>query len=128
MRKLLLLALIFSGLSMSAQRNEIDPRLEAKFSQEQLQNMPEARIAYWNYYLDHSFEIMDIAEEKADYLQELEVIGVASSDFHGLSITLDTYQKEGAYLRFKGEDKMVVIKPIDQFIQEFNQYYQNSKR
>jgi hypothetical protein len=108
------------GLQAFAQSAKADSRLSQRFSQAQIDKMPEARISFWNFYLDQSYEIMDIHEDKAGQLQDLEVIDIASSDFDGFSIQLETYQKQGAYLRFKGENKMVMIKPLSQFIQEYN--------
>ena len=123
----LLLGLIFS-LSALSQTTTPDSRLQERFSQQQLSTMDEGRVAYWNYYLDNSFEIMEIVEEKAAYLNDLEEIDIDVISFHGLTINLDNYHQKGAYLKIKGEAKMLVVKPLARIIEEFNTYYQSSKQ
>jgi hypothetical protein len=128
MKRILLVLTLFICLQSQAQNQGVDSRLAERFTESQISNMDESRIAYWSYYLDNSFTVMDIPTEKVDHLSELEVIDISSSDFHGFSMLLDSYQKEGAYLKFKNENKMVAIKPIKQFIEEFNTYFQASKK
>jgi hypothetical protein len=121
---LLIFSVSFTAFSQSAKP---DSRLQEHFTSSQLSHMDANRAAYWNYYLDNSFSIMDIAEEKSSHLSNLEEIDIDLDSFHGLSMKLDAYQKEGAYLKIKGQDKMLVIKPMKQFIAEFNTYYQSQK-
>ena len=128
MRIIILLLILCLGSASYAQKSQADPRLSQRFSDAQLSSMDESRVAYWNYYLENSFTVMDIPTEKASSLSDLETIEFSSKDFHGFSMMLDAYQKEGAYLKFQGENKMVQIKPIGQFIEEFNTYYQASKK
>jgi hypothetical protein len=111
-----------------AQKSQPDPRLSQRFSETQISNMNESRLAYWTFYLENSFIVMDIPTEKASALSNLETIDFASADFHGFSMNLDAYQAEGAYLKFKGENKMVQIKPMKQLLEEFNTYYQAIKQ
>lgn len=127
MRTAIIVLALILGIQSYAQKTSNDPRLLERFSESQLNNMDESRVAYWTYYLEHTYTIMDIPAEKASYLENLEVIDISSEDFHGFSMILDSYQKEGTYLRFQNEDKMVAIKPIAQFIEEFNNYYQATK-
>lgn len=127
MRTTILVLALFLGLQTYAQKGATDPRLSDRFSALQISTMDESRIAYWTYYLDHSYTIMDVPVEKATQLGELEVIDISSDDFHGFSLILDSYHKEGAYLKFKDEGKMVAIKPIKQFVEEFNTHYQATK-
>lgn len=127
MRTTIIVLALILGIQSYAQKSSNDPRLLERFSESQLNNMDESRVAYWTYYLDHTYTIMDVPAEKAPYLEDLVVIDIASADFHGFSMLLDSYQKEGAYLRFQNEDKMVAIKPIEEFIEEFNTYYQATK-
>jgi type II secretory pathway component GspD/PulD (secretin) len=114
-----------------AQSNSIDPRLKARFTQDQLSDMQAnapSRLAFWTYYLDQSYSIVDIPSEKAEALSSLELMEIPSSQFNGFSMLLDEYQKQGATFRFKGEDKMLIIKPMEQFINEFNAFYQSNKK
>jgi hypothetical protein len=131
LRYFTLLSILFLGLNVIAQSTSIDPRLRVRFSQEQLFDMQAnapSRLAFWTYYLDHSYSIVDIPSEKAEALTSLEVMEIPYSQFNGFSIHLDEHQKHGATFRFKGEDKMLVIKPMEQFINEFNAYYQSNKK
>lgn len=131
LRYLTLLSIFFMGLNVMAQSKSIDPRLKVRFSQDQLSDMQAntpSRLAFWTYYLDHSYSIVDIPSEKAEALTSLEVMEIPYSQFNGFSILLDEHQKHGATFRFKGEDKMLFIKPMEQFINEFNAYYQSYKK
>lgn len=122
----MILTLITLGLlsaGASAQSSEPDQRLRDHFSDVQLSKMKHempSRVDYWNYFLDHSITIVDISAEKAGHLEGVEMIEQASEGFHALTIPLDEFRTEGATFRFQGEDRLLIVKPMKQFIEEFN--------
>ena len=127
LNRLVLFIFLLVGTSTIAQKPTVDERLLNQFSQEQIKAMDAPRLAYWTFYLDHSFQIVAIPDQKAEYLVDLPTLNVPSKGFHAFSINLDEYQKEGAQLLFRGEKNMLLIKPMSQLIEEFNTYYQSSK-
>ncbi|NNC83009.1 MAG: hypothetical protein HKN79_05480 [Flavobacteriales bacterium] len=122
------ISFLLATVLMYGQEVSPDPRLNERFSQEQLEKMSDDRIIYWNYYLDHSFQIMAMAEEKVPYLIDLETVSIDPESFHGFTMELDSYHREGAYLKIEGHQQMLVVKSMKQFIQEFNAYYQSLKK
>jgi len=129
--KALLICFLLLGSYAFAQQSNIDQRLLKRFTASELSKMQTsepARLAYWTYYLDHSFQIMDIPTEKASGLTDLPVLAMSSANFNAFSIQLDTYQKDGATLRFQGEQRMLLVKPMKQLTEEFNTYYQSEQR
>lgn len=119
--------MLLVGASAFSQSITPDDRLSARYSASQLESMDDARIAFWNYYLDHSFSIMDIALEKTESLSTLELIDIDPKTFNGFTIMMDEYHAEGAYLKIKGESKMLVIKSMKLITEEFNTFYQSQK-
>ncbi|NNK80041.1 MAG: hypothetical protein HKO93_00965, partial [Flavobacteriales bacterium] len=91
MRKFALLLILALGLSAFSQSQGPDIRLKERFSESQINKMDQHRLAYWTFYLDNSFSIMDIPSEKAEYLKNLEEIEVDLSGFHGFTMILDPY-------------------------------------
>lgn len=127
---LTLIALGGLSLGASAQSLDPDPRLRVHFSEAQLDKMKQempARVSYWNYFLDNSITIVDLVPEKAGLLDDVETIEYSSDGFHALSTPLDDFRAQGATFRFSGEDRLLIIKPMEQFIEEFNAYSKANK-
>jgi len=84
-------------------------------------------LMYWNYYLDNSISIMSM--ENVEYLDfdRMPVIEASSEGFHAFTMDLNEYRERGAYLKFKGEDKIVLVKPLVKFDPEFEDYIEQTK-
>lgn len=71
MFKTFLFSLCFCfGLQVSFSQNQPDPRLLAKFSQSKLDDLEinnNASLAFWNYYLNKSYFVLDVGIKTADY-------------------------------------------------------------
>jgi hypothetical protein len=115
---LTLLFSLFAGSSF-AQQSDIDERLLAKYSAEEVEAMDQETLAFNTYCIEHAFEIMPFPAEKegdaaingARNIQDLNNI-----NFFELNVELkeDEYQ----YFKLLGTDKMLMIKPISLIKQE----------
>lgn len=135
MKKIALLCsfflLVFSPLM--AQTPVPDSRLSEVFSEKYIERAlfynPQV-IDYWNYYLDHSYEIVDgiPADKLATYQDLAEVVktkqdfqaSLSENDFNVLMFAPILYKdKESAY-RMGDTGKLIVFYSKDDFLAAFN--------
>ncbi len=111
MKRIALLAL-FVGLlttTVSAQDASIDARLHAKFNKEELAKMqqddPEA-LAFWTYYLDHGYTVMDMPKGKG---ADLPSIDFNESNFNLLAQKIVPQEVGNRYFRINGSGKLLAV-------------------
>jgi len=114
-------ALFLSIPALLAQDKVSDDKLSARYSAEQItdlkQNSPQ-QYAFWGYYADHRGSIVQLPTEKSD--EGLSEIDFDIQAMNFLSVDLTSYWANGAVLRIAGTDKIMVIKPQELFLEEFN--------
>jgi len=121
MRILFLLLFLCLGGVASAQVG-FDQRLLAKFNQDQLNSLkvsnPEI-LAYWNFYLDHSFVIIDMpAEKDFETIKTLKVSDVNNINILELHLTMDRLHAQ--LFKIEGSNKLLRLLSNDAFAKEFN--------
>lgn len=121
MRILAMLFMLFTSVAVHAQ-TDFDKRLLAKFEEAQIQSLLEKNpevIAYWTYFLDHGYEVVDIPSEKAESVTEVISLGRNKSNFNILATEVGTPGEHPRYFRIAGTNQMLVVRSNDDFIQKF---------
>ena len=121
MRILVILFLLLTTVGLRAQA-EYDKRLLAKFSEAQIQSLQENNpeiIAYWTYFLDHGYEVVDIPAGKADALTEEINLGRRKAAFNILAAKLGTPGEHPRYFKIAGTNQMLVVLSNDDFVEKF---------
>lgn len=118
---ILLVAIFFCGLALHAQES-YDTRLEAKYSKEQLAKLQENEsqaIDYWTYYLDNSYEIVDVIPGKsAEGYEEIKIKNIDSFNILELGIEMD--RSTNKYYQIKGTNQMLVLLSNEKFVEKYN--------
>jgi len=123
-----ILTFFFIGISAYAfSQGDFDKRLLVKFDAEQLKDMavnhPDI-LDYWTFYLDHSYEIVDL--EPGKNLSEYGEIKFSSSEnFNILSINAPMQQMGKTLFRIKNKDKLLILDSSEAFIEKYNTYRSN---
>lgn len=108
-------------------QTKADPRLMVKFSQDQLKNLEASSpqvIAYWNFYLDHSYTIEQAPAGKD--LSTLPVLAIEyQPDFNILSTNLTMLRSSPQHFRLAGSDQLLILLSNDAFVKKFNATNQN---
>lgn len=108
---------------LSAQDN-FDQRLLERFTQTQIrdfqQNHPSV-LAYWTYFLDHSYTIADIPAQKAvPFAESISVANV--DDFNILAYELPVNRYASTYYRIEGSDKFLILRSGQEITSGFNDF------
>ena len=106
------LLLLLVGLSTSAlaQEGKIDPRLEAKFTSEQLQEMQKEKpdhLDFWTYYLDNGYSIQEMPKGKGADLPEVSIADPAN--FNLLTLKIEPQKVGNKYFRIKETGKLLAV-------------------
>ncbi|MCA1763305.1 MAG: hypothetical protein ABR574_09270 [Cryomorphaceae bacterium] len=123
MKYFLLIACVSVAISSYSQ-SEFDQRLTAKFSEEQLQDYRQnhpAVLAYWNFYLENSYEIAsNLPMEKLNgndlptiKLRNPDKFNIFESDLHP-----DGYSTK--YFRIKGSNDVLILFSKSEIAERFN--------
>jgi hypothetical protein len=106
-------ALLLVNISAFAQNNtDFDSRLLTKFSKKEIKNLDQSELDYWTFYLENSFDIVDIPKEKPDAIPS--VISLKSLDKNEINVFklgLNTHEFARDYIRIDETNKMIVILP-----------------
>lgn len=124
-----ILMLFFIGFSAYAfSQGDFDKRLLAKYGEKQLKDMaanhPDV-LDYWTFYLDNSYEIVDIQPGK-DLSSYPEIKFNSPEKFNILSLNTPMLQKGKMYFRIKNQDKLLVLDSNLEFIERYNAYRSNN--
>lgn len=110
-------------MSVFSQGN-FDKRLLVNFSEEQLNDMAANQssvLTYWTYYLDNSYEIIDI--EPGKNLEMYPEIKFKSADkFNILELKVQMQKMGKTHFRIKNSNQLFVLDSKDQFIEKYNAY------
>lgn len=120
-----ILILFFLGVSMSVfAQSDFDKRLLAKYSEEQLTDMAEnhsAVLTYWTYYLDNSYEIVDIeAGKNIDMYPEIKF--KSADKFNVLEHDAKRQKVGKTHFRIKNTNQLLVLDSGDDFVKKYNAY------
>lgn len=120
-----ILILFFLGVSLSVfSQGDFDKRLLVKFSEEQLTDMAanhRSVLTYWTYYLDNSYEIVDIQPGKnIDTYPEIKF--KSADKFNILEINADRQQAGKTHFRIKNTNQLLVLDSGDDFVKKYNAY------
>lgn len=122
MRIFLLTIFLFFGTNQLFSQEkavQYDKRLLAKYSQEELINMPENELLFLNYCMTNGWYLGKYAPEKAKS-NAIEEITVTSTDnLNIFSLGYDFDDHEAKYFHLKDTDKLLVILPKSLLIKEF---------
>jgi hypothetical protein len=120
MKYLLTLTATVLVISCFSQSN-YDHRLLAKYNDAQIVALQESNpevIEFWEYFLDHGYEIKDIPSGKENGLTE----EVAIKNVDNINILALGVGSPGAYIKYfkiKGMNKMLVLHSSEQFVKSF---------
>lgn len=99
----------FMTTSVFAQNTEVDKRLYAKFSKEEVQNLvkedPEA-LEFWSFYLDNGYSVQEMPKGKGADLPEVEMI---DGEFNVLALGFEPQEVGNRYFRIKGSGKLLAL-------------------
>ena len=131
MKNIFILAFcLFIGNALIAQTNSnYDKRLLSKYSEEQIEELLTEHaqvIAYWEYYLDNAYTIVDIPMEK-----EIEFEGIIDfknpATFNILESGAEMHRTTSKFYEIKSDKtKMLVVYSGDMITRKFNQMYHNN--
>ncbi|MCF8256096.1 MAG: hypothetical protein K9J06_00985 [Flavobacteriales bacterium] len=115
----ILLSVITATFVLSAvvaQAQDFDKRLTAKFSKKELTEMAKndaATLAYWNFYLDNGYQIMDIPKGKEDGIQQsITLKSLDAKDINLLALDLPQHDFARQYYLIEGmSGKMLALLP-----------------
>ncbi len=110
------------GAASAFGQTRVDQRLNAKFDPQQLADLqaksPEV-VAYWSYYLDHSYTISDAPVGK-DISMYAEIEFTSIENFNILNTDLNMLRSSEQYYRIAGSDQIFVLLSNDAFVKKFN--------
>jgi len=110
------------GAASAFGQTRVDLRLNAKFDPQQLADLqaksPEV-VAYWSYYLDHSYTISDAPVGK-DISIYAEIEFTSIENFNILNTDLNMLRSSEQYYRIAGSDQIFVLLSNDTFVKKFN--------
>ncbi len=122
MKFLLTTFLVFSAAVILAQSN-YDQRLLAKFDQKriaELQSTQPQILAYWTYFLDHGYTVVDLANSREKYIPETKILRI--KDLNNINILeldiLPDRHLSKAY-QIKGSNKLLVLWSNDAFVKKY---------
>jgi hypothetical protein len=127
MRILLFLLFLCLGGVANAQL-DYDQRLLAKFTPERLTKMksehPEI-LAYWTYYLDESYVIVDseVSGKAMASESEVQILDLANFNILDLGLTMDRNQRQT--FAIQGTNKYLVLMSNNRFVDKFNRSQTN---
>ncbi len=120
---LIILGLFCFGSAFS--QSDFDQRLLVKYDAEQIAQLQEndSRVLdYWTYYLDYSYEIVDIPSGKEN--NNFEEIKIKSMEkFNILDSKTKMDRTSPKYYRIKGTNEMLVLLSGDDFTKKFNAHH-----
>lgn len=117
--------ILFLGISVSVfSQTDFDKRLLAKFSQEQLTDMAANHpniLNYWTYYLDHSYEIVDIQAGK-DVSEYPEIQFKSPEKFNILKVDATMKKVGKTHFRIKNTNQLLILDSNTGFTKDYNAY------
>jgi hypothetical protein len=127
MRKLIsffiLSSFVIFGSSAFAQKIDIDSRLQSKFSKKELKSMDQDKLAYWTFFLDNSYQIVDIPKEKPDAVAAVVTLkSIEKIDINVFELGFAPHAYARDYARIEGTDKMFVILPQNEIDELYKVY------
>ena len=114
--QVLLTFAIVALFAFSANAQQYDQRLAAKFSKKELKDMAAANdpaLAYWNFYVSNGYQIADVPKGKEDGVhQSIELKSLEAKDINLLALNLEQHEFARQYYLIKGFlGKMLVHLP-----------------
>ncbi len=108
-----LLAILLVSNNTFAQNTEsLDSRLNAKFSKKELKSLDQSELDYWTFYLENSFEIVDIPKEKPDAVPAtISLKSLDKKDINVFKLGLTPHEFARDYFRIEGTNKMIIVLP-----------------
>ncbi len=117
-----LVLLCFGGIVNS--QTDFDQRLLAKFDKDQITTLTSSNpeiVAYWVFYLDHSYEILDMPGQKdLSGLETLQIRDLEKFNILDFDITMDRYQHK--IFKIEGSNKMLRLLSNDAFAKKLNSH------
>lgn len=119
----LILGLMSFSLLVSAQNStESDARLADKFSKKELRSLSQDELNYWTFFLDNSYQIVDVPKEKPDAVQSsIKLSGMEKKDINVFKLGLKSHAFARDYFKIEGTDKMLVVLPLTEIDQKYKE-------
>lgn len=112
--------LAFTTSSFAQNNTGLDVRLLDKFSKKELKSLEKAELDYWTFYLENSFDIVDIPKEKPDAVPaSISLKSMDKKDINVFKLGLTPHEFARDYFRIEGTDKMMVILPLSEIDKNF---------
>ncbi|MCF8459514.1 MAG: hypothetical protein K9G46_02230 [Flavobacteriales bacterium] len=109
-----------STFTIAQNKADIDNRLYDKFSKKEVNALSASELDYWTFYIENSFQIVDIPKEKPDAVPA--VVSLKSLDKKDINVFKLGFKPHAVardYFRIEGTDKMVIVLPQSEIDQLF---------
>lgn len=119
----MILGFVSLSLNISAQNSTAqDARLADRFTKKELKSLSPEELNYWTFYLDNSYLIVDIPNEKSDAVQaSVKLTGMDKKDINVFKLGFKPHAFARDYVRIEGTDKMFVILPQTEIDQKYKE-------
>lgn len=135
MRKALLIGLLFFIPILTFAQNETTPNIDKRLYEvfevdylERLQKENPTLIHYYNFFLDHSYNIIELEDGKKKNMKEVVISDI--NNFNILAIlneqNLTRSQNLRMFYKVKDSDKVLELLSGETFIEKFNQQLERS--
>ncbi len=109
-----------SSIATAQNKSDIDNRLYSKFSKKEVKALSANEVNYWTFYLENSFEIVDIPKEKPDAVPAvISLSSLDKKDINVFKLGLKSHEFARDYVRIEGTNKMIVILPLSEIDSNF---------
>jgi hypothetical protein len=117
----ILVAAMVLTIGTASAQDKTDSRLLSKFSKKELKSLDAETLNYWSFYLENSFEIVEIPKEKGSDAVE-QTISLRSMDkkyINVFKLGLEPHEYARDYYRIEGTDKMIIVLPHTEIDKNF---------
>ena len=112
--------IIFTTTSFAQSNSDYDARLLDKFSKKELKTLDKGELDYWTFYLENSFEIVDIPKEKPDAVPAvISLSSLDKKDINVFKLGFKAHEFARDYVRIEGTKKMIVLLPLSEIDKNF---------